>query len=98
MWTGIVLQAAEVVAALSLYFLPAIIADRRKRRDVLTIALFNACLGWTVFGWFVALYWAFLPNPHPDVVRDIMRKRRTLTMRAFSEALAERVGRRTDRG
>ena len=94
---GIVLQVIEVVAALALYFLPAIIADRRKRHDLLTLALFNACLGWTGLGWLIAICWAFLPNPPADVVGDIVRKRRVLRMRAFSQALAARIERRVGR-
>ncbi|MGE8490749.1 MAG: superinfection immunity protein, partial [Paraburkholderia nemoris] len=46
---NVVVQAIAAVLALALYFLPAVVADRRKRHDVLTLALFNACLGWTVF-------------------------------------------------
>jgi hypothetical protein len=91
---GFVIQAAEVAGALALYFLPSIIADRRKRYDVLTIALFNACLGWTVFGWLVALYWSFQANPPPDVARDIATKRRLISMSTFSKALVHRVQRR----
>lgn len=93
----IALQAVGVVATLALYFLPAIVADRRKRHDLLTIALFNACLGWTGFGWLVAIYWAYTPNPPADVARDVVRKRRILSMRAFSQALAARVERRVER-
>ncbi len=90
----IALQIVEVVFALALYFLPAIIADRRKRHDLLTIALFNACLGWTVFGWLLALYWSLLPNPPVDIARDVTHKRRLLRMAAFSTALISRVERR----
>jgi Superinfection immunity protein len=91
---AIVLEAIEVVAALALYFLPAIVADRRKRHDLLTIALFNACVGWTGFGWLIAMYWAYMPNPPADVARDVIRKRRTMSMRAFSQALTARIDRR----
>jgi hypothetical protein len=90
----IVLEAIEVVAALALYFLPAIVADRRKRHDLLTIALFNVCLGWTGFGWLIALRWAFMPNPPADVARDVILKRRTTSMRTFSQALTARIDRR----
>lgn len=89
-----IIQGIEVFAALALYFLPAIVADRRRRRDVLTIALFNACLGWTGFGWLIALYWAILPNPPVGVEREVVLKRRVLSMLAFSQALAARVAQR----
>jgi hypothetical protein len=90
----IALQIVEAVFALAVYFLPAIVADRRKRHDLLTIALFNACIGWTLFGWFLALYWAFQPNPPPEIARDIKVKRRLLGMSAFSTALIARIERR----
>ncbi len=93
----VVAQVVEVVLALVLYFLPAIIADRRKRHDLLIIALFNACVGWTGIGWLIALSWAFLPNPPADLASDVARKRRVVSMRAFSQALADRVARRIDR-
>jgi len=92
-----VIEGIEVFAALALYFLPAIIADRRRRRDMLTIALFNACLGWTGFGWLIALYWACLPNPPVGMEHEVVAKRRVLSMVAFSQALAARVARREAR-
>jgi hypothetical protein len=88
---GIVIQAAEVVGSLALYFLPAIIADRRKRHDVLIVAVFNALLGWTVFGWLIALYWAFQPNPPAELASDVTNKRRLISLSTFSKGLAERV-------
>lgn len=90
----IVLQIAEVVIALAIYFLPAIVADHRKRRDILTLALFNACMGWTVVGWLLALYWAYLPNPPASLAREVTAKRRLLRMAAFSSALMARVDQR----
>jgi len=92
---NVAVQAIAAVAALALYFLPAILADRRKRRDVLTLALFNACLGWTVLGWLLALYWALQPNPPETLAGDVVKTRKLLSMRAFSSALMARVQRRT---
>ena len=93
----IALQVVEVVFALAIYFLPAIVADRRARYDLLTIALFNACLGWTGFGWLLALYWAFQPNPPIEIARDVTTKRRLLRMAAFSTALIARIEQRAVR-
>ena len=93
----IALQVVEVVCALAIYFLPAIVADRRARHDLLTIALFNACLGWTVFGWLLALYWALQPNPPIEIARDVTTKRRLLRMAAFSTALITRIEQRAAR-
>jgi hypothetical protein len=91
---NIVVQAIAAALALVLYFLPAILADRRKRHDVLTLALFNACLGWTVFGWLLALYWSLQPNPPQNIAGEVVQTRKLVRMRAFSSALLVRVQRR----
>jgi hypothetical protein len=90
----ILIQLVGTLIAIALYFLPAIIADRRGRHDKLTVALFNALFGWTVIGWAMTLYWAFQPNPAHDIASDVMLKRRTVSMRTFSTGLVERVQRR----
>ncbi|MFL9901990.1 superinfection immunity protein [Paraburkholderia fungorum] len=90
----VVLQAIAAVFALALYFLPSILADRRKRHDLLTLALFNACLGWTGFGWLLALYWSLQPNPPKNVAGEVVETRKIMRMRAFSSALVVRVQRR----
>ena len=90
----IALQVVEVVFALAIYFLPAIIADHRKRHDILTLALFNACMGWTVVGWLLALYWAHVPNPPASLAREVTAKRKLIRMTAFSTALMARIDRR----
>ena len=90
----IALQIVEVVFALTIYFLPAIIADHRKCHDILTLALFNACMGWTVVGWLLALVWAYVPNPPAGLARDVTAKRRLVRMAAFSSALMARVDQR----
>ncbi|CAH2895005.1 MAG: ABC-type Mn2+/Zn2+ transport systems, permease components [uncultured Paraburkholderia sp.] len=90
-----VVQIIAVMIALALYFLPAILADRRKRVDVLTLALFNACLGWTVLGWLLALYWSLQPNPPKNLAGDVEEQRKAVRMRAFSSALLLRVQRRS---
>lgn len=89
-----VVQIIAVVLALALYFLPAILADRRKRVDVLTLALFNACLGWTVLGWLLALYWSLQPNPPENIAGEVVQTRKLVRMRAFSTALMLRVQKR----
>ncbi|ASW01156.1 superinfection immunity protein [Paraburkholderia aromaticivorans] len=94
---NLVVQAIAAVLALALYFLPAVLADRRKRHDVLTLALFNACLGWTVFGWLLALYWSLQPNPPKNIAGEVEQTRKLVSMRAFSSALLVRVQRRTTR-
>jgi Superinfection immunity protein len=55
--SAILLVALAFVLA-AVYFLPAIIAVRRRCRWDAAIVVFNLLLGWTVFGWFAALNWA----------------------------------------
>ena len=51
-----------------LYFLPAIIAFARSKRDAVSILVLNLLLGWTAIGWVIALVWA-LKNDMPAVIR-----------------------------
>ncbi|MBV8627503.1 MAG: superinfection immunity protein [Paraburkholderia sp.] len=97
MGSSLVVQVVAAVIALGVYFLPSILADRRKRHDLLVIALFNAVLGWTVFGWLLALYWALQPNPPKDVAREVVEKRRNVVLRVFSTQLISRVQARAAR-
>jgi hypothetical protein len=94
---NLVVQVVAAAVALAVYFLPSILADRRKCHDLLVIALFNACLGWTVFGWLLALYWALQPNPPKNVAGEVVATRRIVVMRGFSRQLIERVQTRASR-
>ncbi len=51
-----------------LYFLPAIIAFARSKRDAISILVLNFFLGWTAIGWVIALVWA-LKQDVPAVTR-----------------------------
>jgi len=60
------------------------------------VALF--CVGTaSVFGWLLALYWAFQPNPPIEIARDVTTKRRLLRMATFSSALIQRIEQRAAR-
>ena len=50
------------------YFLPAIIAFAKSKRDAGAILVLNIFLGWTLIGWVVALVWA-LKEDAPVVIR-----------------------------
>jgi hypothetical protein len=50
------------------YFLPAILAFARNKRDTTSILLLNLFLGWTFVGWVIALVWA-LKQDVPAVAR-----------------------------
>ena len=51
-----------------LYFLPALIAFARSKRDAMSILVLNFFLGWTAIGWVIALVWA-LKQDMPAVAR-----------------------------
>ena len=51
-----------------LYFLPAILAFARSKRDAMSILVLNFFLGWTAIGWVIALVWA-LKQDVPLVAR-----------------------------
>jgi hypothetical protein len=51
-----------------LYFLPAIIALARSKRDAVSILVLNLFLGWTMIGWVIALVWA-LKEDLPIAIR-----------------------------
>lgn len=46
------------VIIIASYFLPTIIALLRQQPNSLAIFLLNFFLGWTFFGWVVALVWS----------------------------------------
>ncbi len=48
-----------VLPGLLIGFLPTIIAVARRHPSVVAIFLVNLLLGWTVIGWFWALFWSF---------------------------------------
>lgn len=48
-----------VIFSVAVYFMPAWIAACRNHRNATPILLTNLFFGWTGFGWFIALIWAF---------------------------------------
>jgi hypothetical protein len=51
--------------SIALYFLPTLIAFARHLPSRAGIALVNVFLGWTFFGWVLALIWAIVaPRPY----------------------------------
>ena len=49
-----------------IYFLPAIVAIKRKHCNTMAILILNIFLGWTFFGWVCALVWSFTNNVKHD--------------------------------
>lgn len=89
------LEGVAVTAAVVVYFLPAILADRKGRRNVLMLALLNALFGWTVVCWIAALYWALHPDSQARVIRIVRTKRRAQAQ-ATVAAIVDRAHRRAD--
>jgi hypothetical protein len=52
------LRFSFFLVSVSFYLLPTGLAIYRKCRSTLWIAAVNVLLGWTLFGWFVAIGWA----------------------------------------
>lgn len=46
------------IFAIAAYFTPSIVAAVNEKKNGLSIFLLNLFLGWTVFGWIIALVWA----------------------------------------
>jgi Superinfection immunity protein len=58
-----VLLALTFIAILvGIYFLPLLVAWKRRHRNAVAIAVLNLFLGWTFLGWVAALVWAFTDN------------------------------------
>ncbi|SOE94115.1 Superinfection immunity protein [Burkholderia sp. D7] len=91
------LEGLAVTAAVIVYFLPAIVADRKGRRNVLLLALLNALFGWTVVCWIAALYWALHPDSQGRVTRTVRATRRAQAHNTVA-AIVERAQRRADAG
>ena len=50
----------EIIAPLiviPVYFVPAVVANRRKAEHEVSIFWVNLLLGWTVLGWLAVLFW-----------------------------------------
>lgn len=53
---------ALVVVGVIFYFIPSVVAWKRKHRQLIPIILLNVFLGWSFLGWVGALVWAFLDD------------------------------------
>jgi hypothetical protein len=51
-----------LLLVLPIYFLPTIVANRKKKKQETAIAVLNLLLGWTFLGWVVALVWACMDD------------------------------------
>lgn len=63
-FTGFVI----VLAAMGLYFLPSIVACRRRHHQAVAIFLLNLFAGWMFWGWVLAIVWAATAVRRPNVI------------------------------
>ena len=54
---------------IAIYFLPAIVANRRKATHEISIFWVNFFLGWTVLGWFAVLIWT-VAETDPEAIPE----------------------------
>jgi len=59
---GVIAGLIAFIVILFLYFLPYIVANRRKHKNAGAIGILNFFLGWTLIGWVIALVWAYTAN------------------------------------
>jgi hypothetical protein len=48
-----------ILVGLCGYFFPCIVAWARAHKNLAPILITNVFLGWTIFGWVIALAWSF---------------------------------------
>ena len=63
------LAALFILAAVTIYFLPTLIAALRGHSQFASISLVNFFLGWTAIGWFLTLLWALAPQRQLQTIR-----------------------------
>lgn len=59
------------IAGIFLYFLPGLIAGKRKHKYSLLITILNFFLGWTIFGWLGLLVWALIDTSKTGSVDEL---------------------------
>jgi hypothetical protein len=57
-----------ILFLIAMYWLPTLIAIVRQTHSALGVAMINFFLGWTVIGWFLALFWALAASNSPHVI------------------------------
>jgi Superinfection immunity protein len=66
-----------LLAALTLYFMPALIAANRGHHNALAISALNLFLGWSFLGWVIAFVWACTQTQKRDLIErgDVVTRR-----------------------
>ena len=58
-------QLVSSLLFLAIYFIPFLVALKRRKADRWAILVLNLFLGWTLIGWVIALVWAFKVDKAP---------------------------------
>jgi hypothetical protein len=87
-----ILEGMGLVAAVSGYMAPSMIADVRERSDALAISLVNIFLGWTVVGWIAALMWARRPENEVGLSQVVASRRRATARTTVAKIVAHAKG------
>lgn len=56
-----------LIASIPLYFLPSIVAGKKKHKNQTGIFVLNLFLGWTLIGWVGALVWAVTESEEKNI-------------------------------
>jgi hypothetical protein len=64
----IAFHVAMMILPVLVYFLPALIAWRRRHPNTGTIVLLNLLLGWTMLGWIALLMWSVVSPSRAQAV------------------------------
>ena len=55
LFIAIFIVISIVLILITLYFIPSIIAIKKKHKDLSKILMINTFLGWTIVGWIISL-------------------------------------------
>jgi hypothetical protein len=84
----------ELIGAV--FLIPTFVADARAHADRSLIIAANVALGWTIFGWIVALVWALTPTSGLRAMLGMIRERaapEVVRLRASTVELGKNVQR-----
>lgn len=51
-----------ILVGVTVYFIPTIVAVKKRHRQKIPILVLNIFLGWTFLGWVIALVWALIKD------------------------------------
>jgi RsiW-degrading membrane proteinase PrsW (M82 family) len=63
------------IAAVPICLLPAYLADRKDHPQKNAIFVLSLLLGWTFFGWAVAMVWVFSYTPKEQELPPLIKRR-----------------------